>query len=74
MPLLMDLKCPVEFVSTEITRDSAGHAQAYLTFFNLGTKIVIYRQMHFLYLVGFIFGGIDAYVCNFGERAAAFSG
>ena len=40
MPLLMDLKCPVEFVSTEITRDSAGHAQAYLTFFNLGTKTV----------------------------------
>lgn len=40
MPLLMDLKCPVEFVSTEVTRDSAGHAQAYLTFFNLGTKTV----------------------------------
>lgn len=40
MPLLMDLNCPVEFVSTEVTRDSSGHAQAYLTFRNLGRTTV----------------------------------
>lgn len=40
MPLLMDLKCPVEFCKTEVTRDSAGHAQAYLTFLNLGDTCV----------------------------------
>lgn len=40
MPLLMDLKCPVEFCKTEVTRDSAGHAQAYLTFFNLSDACV----------------------------------
>jgi hypothetical protein len=38
MPLLMDLQCPVEFCGAEITRDSAGRSQAYLTFFNLSEK------------------------------------
>lgn len=40
MPLLMDINCPVEFCKTEVTRDSAGHAQAYLTFFNLSDACV----------------------------------
>lgn len=40
MPLLMELACPVEFCRTEVTRDSAGHAQAYLTFMNLSDRCV----------------------------------
>lgn len=41
MPLLMDLKCPVEFDKTEVTRDSAGHAQAYIAFRNLSDVYVV---------------------------------
>lgn len=32
----MALSCPVEFCTSEILRDSSGHMQVYLTFFNLG--------------------------------------